>query len=277
MHNNFEEPTPVPETTPAPSLWTDRSRIWIVGLIFMLGFGNIFFQVQAYMLTGGLVLPVLAGQLLGVFIPLLVLSRNNGWNPIHDFDLGKTQSLFLASAFVLALAALVPSSLLAELSMRVFPGDPERMAMFQKALPRDILGMILTFITVVLVGPLGEEIVFRGLLHRLAANYWDPLKAGLLASLIFAMVHAEPWLLFGLVGIGAALSFLYQTTGSLLVCWVFHAVHNSVALVMMYSAKEVQTEPSEIVTGDYLLLGISLVVWVLIGSWLVRVNKNKKQ
>jgi len=278
-----KEPIESPETPetpliePVPSLWTDRSRIWIVGLILMLMAGNIFFQVQAYIMGGGLILPVLAGQIFGVFIPLLVLSSRNRWNPVTDFDLGRVPWVIPAVAGVLALATLVPSSLLAELSMRIFPTDPERMAMFQNSLPRSGLGILLTFITVVLVGPLGEEMVYRGLVHRLASGFWGPLKATVLASLIFALVHAEPWLLLGLVAIGAALSFLYETTGSLLACWIFHAIHNAVALVMMYSADEVQTEPSALTVQNFVWLGISLLVWAVVGSWLLSLKKSRDE
>ncbi len=265
--------TPQPEIP--PSLWNDRSRLWIVGLIFMLELGNVFFQVQAYLLGGGLVLPVLAGHIFGVFIPLLIISRRNRWNPVVDFNLGAVPWVVPAVAVVLALASLVPSSLLAELSMRIFPTDPERIALFQKSLPRSGLGILLTFITVVVVGPLGEEIVFRGLLHRLAAGFWGPVKATILASLIFALAHAEPWLLLGLVTLGVALSFLYETTGSLLACWIFHAVHNAVALVMMYGADEVQIEPTPLTVADSSWLAVSLVVWGVVGSWLLRMRKAR--
>jgi membrane protease YdiL (CAAX protease family) len=280
MNNEpFEHPETeaTPELEAAPSLWTDRSRIWIVGLIFMLLAGNVFFQIQAYLMGGGLILPVLAGQIFGVFIPLLVLSSRNRWNPVQDFQLGSVPWVVPVVAVVLALATLVPASLLAELSMRIFPSDPERIAMFQNSLPRSGLGILLTIITVVFVGPLGEEIVFRGLLHRLAAGFWDPVKGTVLASLIFALVHAEPWLLLGLLAIGVALSFLYQVTGSLLACWIFHAVHNGVALVMMYSADEVQIEPTALSTGDLLWLAISLVVWAVVGSWLLRIRRPQTQ
>lgn len=278
MNNDSFEPSEIPEIPemePTQSLWTDRSRIWVVGLILMLMVGNVFFQVQAYVMGGGLILPVLAGQIFGVFIPLLILSHRNQWNPLTDFRLQTTSWIVPAIAVVLALATLVPASLLAELSMRIFPSDPERIAMFQNSLPRSALGIILTFFTVVLVGPLGEEMVYRGLLHRLASSYWDPVKATVLASLIFALVHAEPWLLLGLVAIGAALSFLFETTGSLLACWIFHAVHNAVALVMMYSTDEVQTEPTALSADDFIWLAISLLVWAVIGTWLLKMRMSR--
>jgi len=274
---SFEPPETHFEPEVPRSLWTDRSRIWIVGLIFMLMAGNVFFQVQAYLMGGGMIIPVLAGQIFGVFIPLLIISYRNQWNPVMDLDLAKVPWVIPAVAVVLALATMVPASLLAELSMRIFPSDPERMALFQESLPRSSLGILVTFMTVVLVGPLGEEIVYRGLLHRLAAGFWNPVKATALASLIFALVHAEPWLLLGLMAIGVALSFLYETTGSLLACWIFHAIHNAVALVMMYGADEVQTEPTALSGQDLLWLGVSLVVWAVAGSWLLALRRSRIQ
>ncbi len=255
-----QQPSP-PGGHQPPSLWTDRGRPWIVGLIFLLLSGNFFFQIQVYLLGAGLVLPVLAGQMLGVFIPLLIIFRRNGWDPVRDLKLGPVPWPMMIVPALLAVAALVPTSLLVELSMRLFPGDPERIAMFQEALPRSPLGILLTVITVVLVGPLSEEIVFRGLLHRLASGYWGPLQAGLLSSLVFALVHAEPWLLLGLVGVGAALAFLFEASGSLLVCFIFHAGHNALALTLMYLSDEIRTEPQPIEAMDWVWLGISLLAW----------------
>ncbi len=277
MNKDFEEPVLEPIEEAPPSLWTDRSRAWIVGLIFMLMAGNVFFQIQAYLLGGGLILPVLAGQILGVFIPLLVLSRKNRWNPVQDLKLGSRPWPILVAVGILAFASLVPASMLAEISLRVFPADPERIALFQEMLPRSGLGILLTIITVVVVGPLGEEIVFRGFLHRLASEYWDPAKATLLSALVFAMVHAEPWIIFGLLGIGVALSVIYEITGSLLACFVFHATHNTVALVMMYSADEAQTEPTALEMGDFIWLAVSLAVWWVVGSWLRRVHSGNNR
>lgn len=257
-----------------PSLWTDRSRRWIAGLIFMLMAGNVFFQFQTYSLGAGLIMPVLAGQVLGVFVPLLILSRNNHWLPLRDLRLERPPWILLLAAAVLAVASLVPTSLLAQLSMHLFESDPEHMALFQNSLPRSGWGLPLTVLTVVVVGPLGEEIVFRGLLHRLASEYGGPAKATLLASLVFALFHAEPWLLLGLLGIAVALSFLFEATGSLMVCWVYHAMHNAVALAMMYLAPEAQTAPAAITGTDLLWLAVSLLTWLWVGTWLYRGSRT---
>lgn len=268
------------KTTPhkeqPPGLWNSRSRMWIVGLLVLLLAGNFFFQIQAFLLGGGIIIPVLVGQILGVFLPLVIIFQRNGWNLIRDLALPPVPWLLLGATILLAAASQVPTGFLAEISMRLFPGDPERVAMFQEALPRSVLGMLVAGLAVVLVGPLGEEIIFRGLLHRLASGYWGAWKAGLLSSLVFALVHAEPWLLLGLAGVGAALAFLYEATRSLLVCFVFHATHNAIALTMMYLAEDVQTTPEPFVTMDFVYLGLSLVVWILVGQWLLGNRKTRE-
>ncbi len=178
-----QQPSP-PGGHQPPSLWTDRGRPWIVGLIFLLLSGNFFFQIQVYLLGAGLVLPVLAGQMLGVFIPLLIIFRRNGWDPVRDLKLGPVPWPMMIVPALLAVAALVPTSLLVELSMRLFPGDPERIAMFQEA-----------------------------------------------------------------------------ASGSLLVCFIFHAGHNALALTLMYLSDEIRTEPQPIEAMDWVWLGISLLAW----------------
>ena len=53
-------------------------------------------------------------------------------------------------------------------------------------------------------------------------------------ALIFGLVHIEPWFLFGLVGLGLLLAYVYDRTRSLVACIVLHAVHNGVSLALMF-------------------------------------------
>ena len=59
---------------------------------------------------------------------------------------------------------------------------------------------LLAFGAVVVVGPLAEEIIFRGLIHRVFSRTWGPWPAIIASALVFGLVHGEPWYLLGLVG-----------------------------------------------------------------------------
>jgi len=253
---------------PNGNLWLDWSRGRIFGLALLLTAGNFFFQILFYVAGGGLYLPVLAGSVLGVFLPLYLLARNFGFEARRDFSLNLPRPGVLVASALLAIAALVPTSMLAELSLRLHPVDSQWLRLFEENLPRSGGAIALAVVAVVVVAPLAEETIFRGLLHRLAASLWGGLPAALVSALVFAVVHGEPWFLFGLVGIGLVLAFVYEATGSLTACWVTHAVHNGVSLGLMLTSDEIVPEPTPLTTGDWVWCAASVVALLVIGRYL---------
>ena len=265
-NGNNESPPQAP--TPSDGLWDSWGTGRILGLIFMLLAGNFLFQILFYVVGGGLFLPALAGAGIGVFLPLLMMNRQSGLKIDRDLRLNNPGGMTLLIAGAMAIASLVPTSLLAELSLWMHPPDPDWIALFQDNLPHTPLGYAIAFVAVVLAAPLAEEIIFRGLLHRLASRQWGGVAATILSSLIFAIIHGEPWLFFGLMGVGLMLGVVYETTRSVTACWVAHAVHNGISLGLMISSGEVVIESDPITSQDWAWGGLSLLVLIILARWL---------
>ncbi len=251
-----------------PGLWAQWGRLRILWLILLLGAGNFFFQSLAFLVTGGLFWPVLAGAILGVLVPLGIIFVRHGFDLRRDLRLGPVSPGLLIAALLLALAALAPTSLLAELSLRLHPPDPKWIKFFSDNLQNSPGQIALATAAGVVLAPLVEEIIFRGLLQRLVARTWGPWPGIMISALIFGLVHGEPWFLFGLIGVGLVLGFLFEATGSLSLCWAAHALHNAVSLVVMFSGKNSSLQPSSLGFQDWALAGGSLVVLVGLGWWL---------
>ncbi|WP_255290365.1 CPBP family intramembrane glutamic endopeptidase [Bacillus cereus] len=105
----------------------------------------------------------------------------------------------------------------------------------QVALESQITLPILVFaFSVALVAPIGEEIVYRGVIqHGIFKNSWLGV---LVSSAIFAGVHvsllsleAIPYLLLGI-----SLGCTYKLTGRLYVGIIMHMINNSVAVIAVY-------------------------------------------
>ena len=85
----------------------------------------------------------------------------------------------------------------------------------------------------VVVGPLAEELFFRGGLHAVLRRSFPPLQTILVTSLFFAAAHAggTPFPVIPFIG-GIAFSTLYEKTGTLLAPVLVHAAGNlSILLV----------------------------------------------
>ncbi len=95
---------------------------------------------------------------------------------------------------------------------------------------------VLAVVAAVLLAPVAEELLFRGLLHRALRRRRGVLAATLLSSALFAVVHldvalSQPLALVGLLLVGIALALAYERTGGLLVPIVAHAAYNGTALL----------------------------------------------
>jgi len=94
----------------------------------------------------------------------------------------------------------------------------------QAAAPRLYNGLML--FSVVVVAPITEEFIFRGvLLHRWGTK-WGVGAAIFLTSVLFGLLHAN---LIGLFVFGVVMALLYLSTRSLIVPIVAHAINNAIA------------------------------------------------
>ncbi|WP_035988780.1 CPBP family intramembrane glutamic endopeptidase [Leptolyngbya sp. KIOST-1] len=95
----------------------------------------------------------------------------------------------------------------------------------------------LMLFSVLVVAPITEEFIFRGvLLHRWGLK-WGVRPAILLTSILFGVLHSN---LIGLFVFGVVMSLLYLSTRSLLVPMVAHALNNAIASGVEFLA----TQPS---------------------------------
>jgi uncharacterized protein len=94
----------------------------------------------------------------------------------------------------------------------------------QVAAPGLYNGLVL--FSVVVVAPITEEFIFRGvLLHRWGVK-WGIRPAIVMTSILFGMLHSN---LIGLFVFGVVMALLYLSTRSLLVPMVAHALNNAIA------------------------------------------------
>ena len=81
-----------------------------------------------------------------------------------------------------------------------------------------------TLLTQAVIGPVIEELVFRGLLYRAWEEKWGWLPAMLSSSAIFGAYHGGFWHAF--VG-GLVYTAVYRRTGSLLAPILVHGIYNA--------------------------------------------------
>jgi membrane protease YdiL (CAAX protease family) len=109
-------------------------------------------------------------------------------------------------------------------------------------LTRDNPGrLMLDIVVVVVVAPVAEEILFRGiLLHRWAAR-WGTRAGVILSSALFAILHVE---LIGHFFFGVVMAALYVRTQSLWMPILAHALNNGLVVALTLPAALDGTPPT---------------------------------
>jgi hypothetical protein len=91
-----------------------------------------------------------------------------------------------------------------------------------------IWGLAFAVVSACLLAPLGEELLYRGVLFRSFWNRLGVMPAALLSSLVFAGLHFYDG--YGLLSVGVfglSCALLYSATGSLGACIMLHLLYNS--------------------------------------------------
>jgi membrane protease YdiL (CAAX protease family) len=97
----------------------------------------------------------------------------------------------------------------------------------------------LAIFTVVLV-PVAEEFIFRGVLVPFIKQRGFPITAWIGVSLFFALIHGDPAIFIPLFVLSIALTWLYEITDNLLAPIFAHAIFNGAGLIFLHFA---QTAP----------------------------------
>lgn len=146
---------------------------------------------------------------------------NRGWRllllviPTLLFSLGSFQVSFVALSWAM------PEFVEQALQQDLFADAPDSAVSW-------LYDSLLT-INVVLVAPITEEFIFRGLLLHRWGYKWTATRAIVVSSVLFGLLHTN---VVGLTVFGIVMALLYCTTGSLWVAILAHGLNNLVVLLL---------------------------------------------
>lgn len=95
-------------------------------------------------------------------------------------------------------------------------------------------GLLAFVLITVIVAPLGEELLFRGVLYPAVKHAGYPRLAWWGTSLLFAVIHFNPPILLPLLLLSLLLVWLYEYTDNFLAPLTAHMVFNAANLVIFF-------------------------------------------
>lgn len=197
----------------------------------MLLVGNLVLIALLYMLK--LIRPIKAQKLFQNSTPLLV------W--------GLTGTLLLSLGISMLLTPLeIPDDGM----MKIFDG---------------MKGDVLCILSVVIVGPLAEELVFReGILRSLWEKRWTVWYAAIVSSLLFAVVHGNLAQAIPAALLGFVLGLQFARTGNISICFPAHLLNNGFAVLELYFLDEdfgSNIQPAILIAGGLLCCTAALLIF----------------
>jgi membrane protease YdiL (CAAX protease family) len=159
--------------------------------------------------------------------------RTTGRNPLRK-PIGHEIRVILigVAALILVRVALVAQLMATHQTKHVQTGL-EHFDVVTKNPTITAIGVVLTVLSLVVLGPIVEEIVFRGLLFGALAPRLGVLAAALITALLFGAVHGDPVLFPTLAAFGFIAALAYAATGNLTVAIALHAINNSLGAAIL--------------------------------------------
>jgi membrane protease YdiL (CAAX protease family) len=211
----------------------------------------------------------ISGILILWFVWLKKKSTEPGESFIHFGTMPVSLSLLLLILTVTTGIAIDPIS-------NIIPMPDIIEQVFELILEKSTYNLVL----LVIIGPIIEEMLLRGIILDGFLRRYSPLKSIFWSSLIFGLLHLNPWQFIGAFIIGLLMGYIYWKTRSLIACIFIHMVNNGIGYIISYLyGSEIMTI-SELFDNrrDYLIvyfssIGITLLLFLALHQVL---SKQKK-
>lgn len=95
-------------------------------------------------------------------------------------------------------------------------------------------GGVLSLVLVVIVAPIIEEFIFRGVILNGLLKKYTPLISILISSALFAIVHLNPWQFVPALIAGIFIGWVFYKTKNLFLAIIIHASNNLINSLMWY-------------------------------------------
>jgi membrane protease YdiL (CAAX protease family) len=130
------------------------------------------------------------------------------------------------------------------------------------------------FFTLVIVAPLTEELLCRGLILRGLLSRYRPWAAVVMSAILFALMHVNPWQTLSALVLGLIFGWFYLRTGSLWPGIVGHALHNGIVTLIVVAPFGLWEPPSaadmrQVHFQPWFLDAVGLML-LLLGLWFFR-------
>lgn len=248
-------------------------------VIFSMQFWGVFFALAtaAFPTLRSLMMPLsfLLGSISALY--LLMIWLKISWKSIRN-HLENPTSYALLFLSILMYLFLLP---FAEFLTEIVPteGIPWLEELYQQMLNTFYQVFdykIAGFLTICLLAPIFEEILFRGIILRgMLQKGISPIFSIFFSSLLFGLAHLNPWQFLGAGFFGGLIGFVYYRTKSLWLAIFLHGLNNCISFYYMLKFQSLEENVSNV--DNTLMVSLLFVVGLMCGWTIYKLTQNKHQ
>ena len=226
------------------SPWSPRSALGLVAMAFALSLlagavvaaiGETGWASAARALAAGGILLGMYGVLLAIVWGSTAI-RGARFADAVGFQKAPGARWYAAGLGAALLGWLFSVGFIALLTACGMDAPREDLAVF-RVLPGGPLGVTLTVLLLVVIAPIAEEVVYRGVLLSALTDRWGPLVGLAVSAVVFSAVHLSPVGFVPLAVAGVLFGWLYMKSRSLWVALVAHAAYNALGVLALFASK----------------------------------------
>lgn len=129
---------------------------------------------------------------------------------------------------------------------------------------------VLTMLIAATIGPVAEEVIFRGMIQKGLMRNYTSIFAIVFSSVIFGVIHMIPIQVVSAMIMGLVLAWIYYKTKSLWIPIIVHVINNSIAFLFIDDMDDISSSMFRNQMGSDLgALGV-LLVSIVLGYFIYR-------
>lgn len=162
----------------------------------------------------------------GTFVIAHTIRIRKTGNKTYDLSLSSIKLMVLVSITMIGLQLGVSAPIVNSLHIPDFMKEMIGQFVNQKG--------VFSFIAIVIAAPVVEELIFRGIILDGLLKKHSPTKSILISSILFGIVHLNPWQFISALILGAFSGWVYYRTKKLSLSILIHSINNLIGFISFY-------------------------------------------
>lgn len=183
---------------------------------------------------------VLTSQAIGLVVSFIIIAKklkkqNMSWSNVGLKCFKTFQAIrYVVGYYLILLGLLVVVAIIASSIGVQAPENPDASNGVEML---SFMGCFwYTFALSVVLAPIVEEVVFRGILFPAISRRYGTIMGVIVSSLVFTLVHINPIQMLSVLPLGIYLAIMYRRTGSIYPGMILHATWNLFVLIIAQSS-----------------------------------------